>query len=204
MSSSSLGSTSGKQTEVKLESSASLIDFNAVPEPLAVASIQAQPAVQGIPQTTSSTTDNNWASFDVVPDVKVSQPPVSLNSMDILLQLSVPASAPAQPSGVVVPSGSSSVLPIVSGSTLLPVGNSPMVQLTPSIASSMPSGASSMFAQGGASAVVPGPNPALPPNGGISYSMQPQQPSLFPVSGVHSTHTPTVSVASAHSQVGLC
>ncbi|KAK4798437.1 hypothetical protein SAY86_030763 [Trapa natans] len=189
-SSSSLEPAAGKQMEAKLESSASLIDFSADPEPPAVASVQAQPSTQGIPQPSSSTTDNNWASFDVVPDVKVSQPPAIMNSFDILSQLSVPASAP-QISGV-VPSSSPSVLPIVSDSNDVPLGNSQIAQLTHGVVPAMP--------LTGASAIVPGPNPNLPPNSGISYSMQPQQPSLFPASGVHSTHHSTLPVSGAHSQ----
>ncbi|KAK4783026.1 hypothetical protein SAY86_007400 [Trapa natans] len=191
-SSSSLEPTTGKQMDVKLESSASLIDFNADPEPLAAVHVQAQPATQGIPQPSHSTTDNNWASFDIVPDVNVSQPPVSMNSLDILSQLSVPASAPSHISGRVAPSSGPSVLPIVSASNPVTLGDTPMVQFTHGVVSAMPSNA--------ASAIVPGPNSMLAPNSGISYSMQPQQPSLFPVSGVHSTHHSTVPVSGAHSQ----
>ncbi|XP_031379441.1 probable ADP-ribosylation factor GTPase-activating protein AGD14 isoform X2 [Punica granatum] len=202
-SSSSLGSTSGSAAEVKLESSASLIDFDANPGPPAVAPPQAQRAVQATPQPTSSTTDNNWASFDAVPEVKVSQPPPCVNALDILSQLSVPASAPApaQHSVGAIPPSSSPILPIVGGSTVPPVGNSSTVQLTPGFTTVMPSSGLSNFAQGSGSTIVPGANPLLPPNGGISYGMQPQQPSLFPVSGVHSTHQSTIHVSGApHSQ----
>lgn len=188
--------------EVKSENAASLIDFDADPEPPAVASSHAQPAVQVIPQPTNSPTDNNWASFDVVPDVKVSQPPASVSSLDILSQLSVPASAPAQLSGA-IPPGSSPVLPIVSGPTVQPAGSSPVVQLTPGVASVKPSDGLSVFSHGGASANVPGQNSSLPSNSGIYYSMNHQQPSLFPQSGVHSTHQSTVPVSVAHSQVGF-
>lgn len=202
-SSSSLGSTSGNPTEVKQEKNSSLIDFDSDPEPLMVAPSQAQPTLQTTPQPTSSTADDNWASFDAVPEAKVSQPPAIMNSLDILSQLSVPASA-SQLSGGVNPPSSSSVLPIVGSSTFPPPGNSPIMQLTPGVATIMPSSALSTFPHGGAPATVPGLNLALPSNGGIPNGMQPHQPSSFRVSGVHSAHQSSIPVSSApQGQVGL-
>ncbi|MCI18664.1 putative ADP-ribosylation factor GTPase-activating protein, partial [Trifolium medium] len=87
--------------EVKLETIRSLIDFDDNPEP---------PIAPAIPQATQTTAaqlvnptnsgDNNWASFDVAPEVKVSQGHSNVNSLDSMLsQLSVPSSSHAQVSG---------------------------------------------------------------------------------------------------------
>ncbi|MCI14779.1 ADP-ribosylation factor GTPase-activating protein AGD14-like [Trifolium medium] len=100
-SSSSLASSNGTPAEVKLETIRSLIDFDDNPEP---------PIAPAIPQATQTTAaqlvnptnsgDNNWASFDVAPEVKVSQGHSNVNSLDSMLsQLSVPSSSHAQVSG---------------------------------------------------------------------------------------------------------
>ncbi|XVF49219.1 hypothetical protein PTKIN_Ptkin03bG0251100 [Pterospermum kingtungense] len=99
-SSSSLGSNSGNPAEVKLEKTVSLIDFDAEP-PVALTVPQAQQTTQSIAQPTSSTNDNNWASFDITPQTNVPQAPSNVNTLDsVLSQLSVPASVPGHLSGV--------------------------------------------------------------------------------------------------------
>lgn len=100
-SSSSLASSNGTSSEVKLETIKSLIDFDYDPEP---------PIAPSIPQATQTTVaqlvnptnsgDNNWASFDVAPEVKVSQGLSNVNPLESMLsQLSAPSSLPAQVSG---------------------------------------------------------------------------------------------------------
>lgn len=82
--------------EVKLETAGSLIDFDADPEPtIAAAAPEKQPTVaQSTSQPANSTNDDNWASFDAVPQAKVSQAP-NVNPLDsVLSQLSVSAPAP--------------------------------------------------------------------------------------------------------------
>ncbi|XP_039684783.1 probable ADP-ribosylation factor GTPase-activating protein AGD14 isoform X1 [Medicago truncatula] len=99
--SSSSASNNGTSSEVKLETIRSLIDFDDVPEP---------PIAPVIPQATQTTVaqivnptnsgDNNWASFDVAPEVKVSQGLSNVNPLESMLsQLSVPSSLPDQVSG---------------------------------------------------------------------------------------------------------
>lgn len=104
-SSSSLASSNGNPTELRRESS--LIDFDADPEPPSIAPV---PQTQQIPpsapvpvpapapapaqfmsQPTVSSNDN-WASFDSSPVIKPSQPPSSVNLLDMLSELSVPPS----------------------------------------------------------------------------------------------------------------
>jgi hypothetical protein len=96
-----LASSNGAPAEVKLETIRSLIDFDDTPEP---------PIAPAIPQATQTTVaqlvnptnsgDNNWASFDVAPVVKVSQIHSNVNPLDSMLsQLSVPSSLHAQVSG---------------------------------------------------------------------------------------------------------
>lgn len=82
--------------EVKSETSKSLIDFDADPEPpIAVAAPEQQSTVaQSTSQPVTSTNNDNWASFDAVPQAKVSQAP-NVNSLEsVLSQLSVSAPAP--------------------------------------------------------------------------------------------------------------
>ncbi|PNY04146.1 putative ADP-ribosylation factor GTPase-activating protein [Trifolium pratense] len=110
-SSSSLASSNGTPAEVKLETIRSLIDFDDNPEP---------PIAPAIPQATQTTAaqlvnptnsgDNNWASFDVAPEVKVSQGHSNVNSLDSMLsQLSVPSSSHAQVSGAQGPLAGSAI-----------------------------------------------------------------------------------------------
>ncbi|KAI3495879.1 hypothetical protein L1887_38226 [Cichorium endivia] len=98
-SSSSLASSNGNPTELRRESS--LIDFDTEPEPPSTASVpppqpqQTVPVVSN-PQPTLSLNDN-WANFDSTPPsvatTTPSQPPPSThNLLDMLSELSVPAS----------------------------------------------------------------------------------------------------------------
>ncbi|OMO86852.1 Arf GTPase activating protein [Corchorus capsularis] len=101
-SSSSLGSTSGNPAEVKLETTVSLIDFDADPEPPAAPAVpqtQQTTVTQSIAQPPSSTNDNNWASFDFAPQTKVSKAPSNMNTLDVLSQLSIPTAVPSHVSG---------------------------------------------------------------------------------------------------------
>ncbi|XP_004512854.1 uncharacterized protein [Cicer arietinum] len=119
-SSSSLASSNGTSSEVKLETIKSLIDFDYDPEP---------PIAPSIPQATQTTVaqlvnptnsgDNNWASFDVAPEVKVSQGLSNVNPLESMLsQLSAPSSLPAQVSGAQGP---------VAGSALTATAGAPTV-----------------------------------------------------------------------------
>lgn len=100
-SSSSLASSNGTPAEVQLGTTKSLIDFDDDPEP------PIAPAVPQVQQTTAAQLvsptnfgDNNWASFDVAPEVKAFQGPSNVNPLESMLsQLSVPAFVPAQVSG---------------------------------------------------------------------------------------------------------
>ncbi|XP_076911258.1 uncharacterized protein LOC143569165, partial [Bidens hawaiensis] len=95
-SSSSLASSNGNPTELRTETS--LIDFDADPEPASTApgpqqqTTPAPPPASVMAQPTVSSNDN-WASFDASPVVKPTQPlPSSSNLLDVLSELSVPAS----------------------------------------------------------------------------------------------------------------
>ncbi|KAE9600293.1 hypothetical protein Lal_00046240 [Lupinus albus] len=84
--------------DVKLQTIKSLIDFDDDPEPpVAPAIPQAQqttmlqPAVQP-----ANPSDDNWASFDVAPEAKVTPSPANINTLEsVLSQFSVPASSSA-------------------------------------------------------------------------------------------------------------
>lgn len=126
VSSSSLTSSNGNPAELRTESS--LIDFDAVPEPpLTTAVPKTQESVIGLSmvQPTASSNDN-WANFDSVPEVKVSQAPSNANFLEsVLSELSVPASLPAT-----APVGNTSVSPFggappVSNSVAFPPGGGP-------------------------------------------------------------------------------
>lgn len=94
-SSSSLASSNGNPTELRRESS--LIDFDADPEPPSTVSVpQTQQITPPAPASSraqpSVSSNDNWASFDSSPVVKASQAPPSANLLDMLSELSVPAS----------------------------------------------------------------------------------------------------------------
>ncbi|KAK9071947.1 hypothetical protein SSX86_008378 [Deinandra increscens subsp. villosa] len=92
-SSSSLASSNGNPTELRTETS--LIDFDADPEPASTAlgaQTQQIAPTPVVAQPTVSSNDN-WASFDSSPVIKPTQPlPSSSNLLDVLSELSVPAS----------------------------------------------------------------------------------------------------------------
>ncbi|KAL4318850.1 hypothetical protein GQ457_18G012000 [Hibiscus cannabinus] len=178
-SSSSLGSSSGNPVEAKLETTGSLIDFDADPEPPVAPTItqtQQTTATQSIVQPPASNNDNNWASFDLPPQTNVSQAP-NVSTLDsVLSQLSVPASLPGNLSGV-----SSSV----TGQVPAPVAN---VNLAPfNVAfkgniQTLPFGA-------GAPASAPV----------INFSTLPPTDALTATPGV----TPTMPVSSVSFQLGV-
>ncbi|KAJ9183404.1 hypothetical protein P3X46_007264 [Hevea brasiliensis] len=198
VSSSSLGSTNGNLTEVKAESTASLIDFYADPEPPVKTAVpQAQQTIvsQSIAQPASTTNNYNWASFDFVPEVKASQAYANTNPLEsVLSQMSVPASVPGQISGM--PSGSVAALVASVGNAAnlpsgtppaVPAGNAPILPLNT---------AATMFHPGGVSAAAPGLASVMPVNGGTFVkvnetgqwpSVQHRQPFLYPASSGQST-----------------
>ncbi|KAK1550582.1 hypothetical protein Q3G72_021514 [Acer saccharum] len=189
-SSSSLGSTNENQAEVKLESTRSLIDFDADPEPprtAAVTQTQQTTIVQSLVQPTTSTNDNNWASFDFAPEVKASQAPSSFDTLEsVFSQLSVPASVPGQVSGI--PSGTGAPVASVANASAFPVGgNSPVASVggTPfspfstAAPAAAPVSSFATFPPANALAAAPGWTQVFPANGGNSFTMQHQQPSLF-------------------------
>ncbi|KAL1097257.1 hypothetical protein V6Z11_D05G023700 [Gossypium hirsutum] len=199
-SSSSLGSTSGNPAEVKLETTGSLIDFDADPEPpvaSAVPQTQQTTMTQSIVQPASSTNENNWASFDFAPQTNVSQAPPSVNTLEsVLSQLSVPTSVPGHLSGpssgvgdqVGAPVGNVNVAPLGGNSNVaftgqinaLPFGTTaPATALASNFSTVPPTGAFT---------ATPGLTPTMPVssgsqddvnNAGQWPNMQQQQTSFF-------------------------
>ncbi|KAL5836015.1 hypothetical protein ACOSQ4_015512 [Xanthoceras sorbifolium] len=212
-SSSSLGSTNENPAEVKLEKTRSLIDFDADPEPPLTAAItQTQQTVQTLVQPTTSTNDNNWASFDFAPEVKASQAPSSFDTLEsVFSQLSVPASVPGQVSGI--PSGTGapiasvanvSAFPVSGTSPVISVGGTPISPFSTAAPAAAPVSSFAAFPSANALAAVPGWTQVLPTNGGNSFNMQ-HQPSLFPA-GIQSNapqFTPPVDGASSHQPWNL-
>lgn len=212
-SSGGLGSANENQAEVKLETTGSLIDFDADPKPSpAVAQAQQKTVAQSVVQPASSANDNNWASFDLAPQVKVSQTSSNLNTLEtVFSQLSVPASVPGQVSGI--PSGAGA--PVIAPATnvnVLPGGGLPVASVghTPfSVFSAAAPAAPAVsgfatFPSANAPATAPGVTPLLPVsvNAGNSFSMQ-HQPPLFPTAGgqfTASQFTPPVA-GSSNNQV---
>ncbi|MBA0806734.1 hypothetical protein Gohar_022591, partial [Gossypium harknessii] len=199
-SSSSLGSTSGNPAEVKLETTGSLIDFDADPEPpvaSAVPQTQQTTMTQSIVRPASSTNENNWASFDFAPQTNVSQAPPSVNTLEsVLSQLSVPTSVPGHLSGpssgvgdqVAAPVGNVNVAPLGGNSNVaftgqinaLPFGTTaPATALVSNFSTVPPTGAFT---------ATPGLTPTMPVssgsqddvnNAGQWPNMQQQQTSFF-------------------------
>ncbi|XP_061366476.1 probable ADP-ribosylation factor GTPase-activating protein AGD14 isoform X2 [Gastrolobium bilobum] len=168
-SSSSLASSNGNPVDVKLETTKSLIDFDADPElpvaptiPQAVHATVPQPVVQ---PTKSS--DDNWASFDVASEAKTTPSPSNLNPLEsVLSQLSVPSSLPAHVSGVQGP---------IAASTLTSASGAARVS------------GFSAFPPSGTSVQSPGLTTVSPlNNAGQWFSLQHQQP-LFPAAVSQST-----------------
>ena len=200
--------------DVKLETTKSLIDFDADPEPpVAPAIPPAQPTTvpQHVVQPANSRADN-WASFDVAPEVKATPSPLNVNPLEsVLSQLSVPASLPAHVPGVqggqhvatAIPGGSVTTLPRMGDSSVSPAVAVPAPTLPSAPGAASVSGFSA-FPLSGAS----GPSPGLatvPPinNAGQWASMQHQQP-LFPANVSQSTQQFTPPVGGAvNNQVWL-
>ncbi|KAL8497925.1 hypothetical protein ACS0TY_021320 [Phlomoides rotata] len=164
-SSSSLASSDANPSEVKVE--ASLIDFDAVPEP--PVTVQQPPAAGNASSVQlAASNSNNWANFDSVPEMKTNTAPS--NSVESLLSgLSIPASSsvpsthlgnisPFQPSGSLGSSFGSSF-----GSTAIP-----------------PVGPTAPASSLGPAANVGGSLFINAPTGGQWPTMNPQQHSLFP------------------------
>lgn len=209
--------------EVKLENSPSLIDFDADPEPPIPAAVpQAQQSTisQSTTQSANSANDNNWASFDVVAQPKVSQAPSNVNSLEsVLSQLSISAPAPGHVSGTPGNAGPTPISTARAGNMIqLPIdGDSFVVSIGQSllpVTANAPAAASvsnlSTFPLSGASVAAPVLAPVLPVNGGASFvnvpgggqwsTMHHQQPSLFPATGNQSTPQPFIqSVAGPSS-----
>ncbi|RDY05928.1 putative ADP-ribosylation factor GTPase-activating protein AGD14, partial [Mucuna pruriens] len=120
-SSSSLASSNGTPSEVKLETIKSLIDFDADPEPpVAPAIPQAQQTTVAQLGMPANSNDNNWASFDVAPEAKASQGPSNVNPLEsVLSQLSVPVSLPAQVSGAQGPVMGSALTATAAGAPII-------------------------------------------------------------------------------------
>ncbi|XWS17223.1 hypothetical protein CRYUN_Cryun33cG0049900 [Craigia yunnanensis] len=187
-SSSSLGSTSRNPAEVKLETTVSLIDFDADPEPPvapAVTQTQHTTVTESIVQPTSSTNDN-WASFDFFPKTNVSQAPTNVNTLDsVLSQLSVPASVPGHLSGVSSGVGGQVPAPVANVNIAPPVGNS-NVAFTGQI-QTLPFGA-------GVPAAAPVSN-FSPPTGALTAA-----PGFMPIMSVSSGSSQTYFFSAAGSQ----
>ncbi|KAL2929320.1 putative ADP-ribosylation factor GTPase-activating protein AGD14 [Bienertia sinuspersici] len=197
-SSSSLASSNGNPVELKKETS--LIDFGFESEPpvTAVATQTQQPsgadnwaaatqaqqssAGQSVVQETSAQSDDNWACFDNVQDVKVSQVPQSTNPLDVLTELSVPVPghASGSTSSNAAPVPSSDMFPSSSGDLLF---DSVGAEATAAFSGAAPASSTltslSSFPSGGAE-VASGPPPTLAGNGGTyqQYGMQQQQQAI--------------------------
>ncbi|KAF8034389.1 hypothetical protein BT93_C0633 [Corymbia citriodora subsp. variegata] len=208
-SSSSLGSTNGNVAEVKPEKAVSLIDFDADPEPPTTAATQPHPLTisQAVSPPMTSTSQDNWASFDATPATTVSQPPKASPLDSVISQLTTPAPAPGQQSGnaglggaFVAPGGTSAVLPLVGNSTAAPVGNNPVLPLTAGASTVVPAGGLSTFPQGGASVIAPGLVSTSAVSGGPAFSAPPQQPNLFPAAaGMQTTQPSSMHIHGASS-----
>lgn len=212
--------------EVKVENAGSLIDFDAEPEPplaAAVPQTQQTSMTQATAHPVTSNNDNNWASFDVFPEAKVSQAPSNVNTLEsVLSQLSVSASVPGHVFGnpgsagsTAYPTGNMTILPITGDPAVALVGNTPVLPFTAGAPVAAPISSLSMFPPGGAQAISPGLTSILPVNGsnyvvkvpgsGQGPNMQHQQPSFFPATGSQSTaqqFTTPVDVITSN-QVGL-
>ncbi|GAY66658.1 Arf-GAP domain-containing protein [Citrus sinensis] len=212
-SSGNLGSANENQAEVKLETTGSLIDFDADPKPSpAVAQAQQKTVAQSVVQPASSANDNNWASFDLAPQVKVSQTSSNLNTLEtVFSQLSVPASVPGQVSGIPIGAGAPVIAPATNvnvlpggGSPVASVGHTPFSVFSAAAPAAPAVSGFATFPSANAPAPAPGVTPLLPVsvNAGNSFSMQ-HQPPLFPTAGgqfIASQFTPPVAGSSNNQQ----
>ncbi|XP_028774078.1 probable ADP-ribosylation factor GTPase-activating protein AGD14 isoform X2 [Neltuma alba] len=184
--SSSLTSNIGNPAEAKLETPKSLIDFGAEPEPpLAPAITHAQQTIaQSIVEQPNSSDVNNWASFDVPPEVKATQTPSNVNSLESMLsQLSVSSSSPPahasqvqHSSSVVVPiPGSTMTLQRTGNLSVSPAGPAPAPSLTATVVGAAPI---STFAPIPSNSALASHHlqPLFPPNVGQSSNYQSTSP----------------------------
>ncbi|KAI3446979.1 hypothetical protein Pfo_003644 [Paulownia fortunei] len=172
-SSSSLASSDANPSEIKVE--ASFIDFDSVPEPPTVPQTQ-QAAADASSVQLATSSSNDWANFDSVPEVKIYTAPSNYVE-SVLSELSIPAptSGPSAPVGKLSPFQSSGSQGSSLGSsfastappTVLPPGGAPAVSLGPA----------PQLANVEGSLLTNAPAPA----GGQWPTMKPQQQSLFPV-----------------------
>lgn len=159
VSSSSLTSSNGNPTELRTESS--LIDFDAAdPEPPTTAPLpqtqQNAPSPAPFVAQPTISSNNNWANFDSAPVVKASHPPSSANLLDVLSELSVPAS----------------------GTSSFPSGNNPLVasvQMSPFGTTASSVTPASTFTSGGGPAGPSFNAFANSADGGQWQNMHPQQ-----------------------------
>uniref|UniRef100_A0A2P2M5F6 Putative ADP-ribosylation factor GTPase-activating protein AGD14 isoform X1 n=2 Tax=Rhizophora mucronata TaxID=61149 RepID=A0A2P2M5F6_RHIMU len=203
-SSTSLGSTNVNPVEVKLETAGSLIDFDDPEPPVATSVPQAQqttmPQSSSPPSSTSN--DNNWASFDNAPQVKISQAPSNANPLEsVLSELSFPVSVAGQSSGIPSSSGSPvaamsagnvAALPTIGALPVSPAGNTSMLPFKAHTSAAAPVRSLSTLHPSGVSVAASGLAPTVPANGSNSFvrvtetgqwpGVQHQQPSLFPAS----------------------
>ncbi|KAK6941553.1 Arf GTPase activating protein [Dillenia turbinata] len=208
-SSSSLGSSNGNPVEVKVENPVSLIDFDTDPEPpIAAASPPTQQTMgQNVAQPTYSSSNDNWASFDVAPEAKVSQAPTSVNPLeDMFLNLTVSALEPVQQvSGLPNSSGTGtmSMQPASGNMAAAPFGQ---LSMSP-VSSGFPVTASVnnlTFSPPVAPGASPGSTPVLPVSGVNSVAQWPtiqhQQHSLFPGTGSYAVHQQNPVVGPSSNQ----
>ncbi|XP_042486073.1 mucin-17-like isoform X2 [Macadamia integrifolia] len=221
-SSSSLGSLDGNSVELKRANSGSLIDFNADPEPsVTPAAPQAQPtppppANPSVPHTaTSSSTDsNNWASFDLASQEKLSQAHSNVNTLEsILYQLSSPAvphvdnisTTPVSIGAATIPVSNVSTLPPSAGPAAAPlgistshVGGAPAVALSGNMSMFSVRGTAPTAADGGMMSTSGDSFTKVTNGGQWPTGQQHHQHSLFTTSDSQSTAqqaTPSVSGA---------
>lgn len=192
-SSSSLASSNGNPVELKTETS--LIDFDDVPEPPASAPApQIQQSVTVMPVAQPTKSADNWANFDSFAEVKASPAPSNTNLLEtVFSELTAPAIATA-------PSGSP-------GGSAAPF--TPFSSFAPGAATTDNSAA---FPLGGAPAAPTEQTSILPVSGGNAFAnthgghwsnMQPQQTSLFPVTGqqaISQLSTPAAGGPSGNQQ----
>lgn len=201
-SSSSLASSNGNPAEIKIE--ASLIDFDAAPEPPVPAVVQPQQSAASTSTTQIATpSTDNWANFDSVAEVKASQPPVSSNPLEsVLAQLSVPASVSGHVA--VTPGiGNASVGTLSSFPNVSPVTSfgAPFGNAAP--ASVLANNSTATLTGNPAAAPAPGPVASLPIPGGNSFGNvvpggqwpQPQPYSSFPAVGGQPLSHPLTSAS---------
>ncbi|KAK4283717.1 hypothetical protein QN277_000640 [Acacia crassicarpa] len=185
VSSSSLASSVRNPAEVKLQTTKSLIDFDAEPEPPVAPAIPRteQLTAQSIVAQPNSSDVNNWASFDVALEAKATQTPSNVNTIESMLsQLSVSSSLPAHAPQV---QHSSSILtPVPGGSMTLqrtgnlfvsPAGPAPAPSLTATAVGAATISSFATFPSSGASAWQH-PQPLFPAHVGQSLTHQSTQP----------------------------